>query len=489
MHTTHSKSKPQISEPKIGLRAPLVAINRLVTIPYFLLAIKLIASVVFLLLVITGLLAHSDDASFLYQLRNTNFGNLIVWSYWWPAIVIAAISLGRVWCMICPVELLTSMAAKFGVKGNRPGFVKSGWVIVLFYLFILLIGIQGFAIHRNPFYMAIYLLVISFVALIAGLVYKKNTFCRYICPVGFLLGFYAKLAPIGLRVKDPTLCKSCKDNSCIHPSHSFNLEMKSCGVEIYPGKQKDNADCILCAGCIKTCSHFQEKTPSETRPNPQLTWIGFAKSLFTSKPLKIAEALFVLLLSGFVVSEIWTEWNETSNVLRVISKTILAPLSIENSFIKSVLHGIIIFVLVPLVIWLIPFIITKLMGVSLKLKDYLKNYSLAFIPIIAAAHLLKAILKSVSRLPYFEFLHTDPIGMKTARKILEGKLIVASLPSVFDMIITFLLLIIVTVGLVVSIRMIVTINARIGTSAGNVYFLIPVLYGSIFFWMIIFWRF
>src|SRR4030067_196879 len=71
-------------------------------------------------LVILGLSAFSGDQRFLSQLRNFNLGNLIVWCYWWPLIVITSITVGRVWCLVCPVELLTSFFAKIGLKNRRP---------------------------------------------------------------------------------------------------------------------------------------------------------------------------------------------------------------------------------------------------------------------------------------------------------------------------------------------------------------------------------
>ena len=35
--------------------------------------------------------------------------------------------------------------------------------------------------------------------LVSGLVFSRNTFCAHICPVGHLLGLYARLAPMGWR--------------------------------------------------------------------------------------------------------------------------------------------------------------------------------------------------------------------------------------------------------------------------------------------------
>ena len=136
----------------------MIQINNLLAKRYFPVSLKYISLIAYIILIVVGLTANSTDAAFLNQLRNTNLGNLIVWSYWWPAIVIGAIFFGRVWCMVCPVEIITTFFAKIGLKRKRPAWLLSGWAITVFYIIILFVGIQGFAIHRNPFFMAIYLL-------------------------------------------------------------------------------------------------------------------------------------------------------------------------------------------------------------------------------------------------------------------------------------------------------------------------------------------
>lgn len=191
-------------------------LNRLLSRWYFPITLKHLSLVAYIVLIATGLMAYSTDAAFLKQLRNTTLGNLIVWSYWWPAIVIGAIFFGRVWCMVCPVELITTFFAKIGLKRKRPSWILSGWVITVFYITILFVGIQGFAIHRNPYFMAIYLLLIVGVSIIIGGIYEKNTFCRYICPAGYLLGLYSRLSFFGWRVKDKSVCETCKDKYCVH---------------------------------------------------------------------------------------------------------------------------------------------------------------------------------------------------------------------------------------------------------------------------------
>ena len=76
-------------------------------------------------------------SSILKKLRNTNPGNLIVRSYWWPAIILLAIFFGPIWCMICPVEVITTFFAKVGLKRKRSKWLLSGMAITIFYILII----------------------------------------------------------------------------------------------------------------------------------------------------------------------------------------------------------------------------------------------------------------------------------------------------------------------------------------------------------------
>lgn len=463
-------------------------INLLLQKRYFPVSLKYVTLVVYIILIVTGLLAYSTDADFLKQLRNTNLGNLIVWSYWWPAIIIMAIFLGRIWCMICPVELITTFFAKIGSKRKRPKWLLSGWPITISYIIILFIGIQGFAIHRNPFFMAIYLLSIVGVSVIIGSIYEKNTFCRYVCPVGYLLGLYSRLSFLGWRVKDKHICDTCKDKSCIHKKYQYNLNKKSCGVDLYPATISDNADCILCAGCLKTCSEYQSET-NANRPNPEFRYIGFANDLFQLKPLKIAEMVFVLVVSGFVISEIWSEWKVTDAYLNYFPNLLIKPLSVENKFITGFIKGTILFGIIPAIIWLIPWLLSGISKANIKFIEYLLNYGIAFIPIIAAAHLSKAILKTTSRLPYFNHLFDDITGLTTAQRIIDKEIVLSQTPNWLNIGISTLMTLFISAGIYLSVKVIRLQNKKQGVKHSIVTtYLIPVMYGSIFLIMILVWR-
>jgi len=377
--------------------------------------------------------------------------------------------------------------SKIGLKRKRPSWLLSGWAITVFYIIILFTGIQGLAIHRNPFYMAIYLLTIVGVSIVVGGIYEKNTFYRYVCPVGYLLGLYSRLSFFGWRVKDRQTCETCRDKSCIHKHYRYNLNYKSCGVDLYPAKIEDNANCILCAGCLKTCSKYQSES-NDDRPNPQLKYIGFTHDLFLLKPLKIAEMVFVFVVSGFVISEIWSEWPVT-DTYTLIPDFLKNTTHLKNNLLVILCTNLVLFVLVPLFIWILPFLTIRLSGISIKIKDYFLNYGIAFIPIIAAGHLDKAILKITSRLPYFEHVFTDFTGMATAQKIIDGNLILHENPVWMDITVSLLLTLVMLAGIWLSTKVVKRINLKRDESdSKSPLYPIPVVYGSVFLVMIISWR-
>lgn len=203
----------------------------------------------------------------------------------------------------------------------------------------------------------------------------------------------------------------------------------------------------------------------------------------------MAEMVFVLVVSGFVISEIWSEWEVTNAYLRYLPDLLIKLFSIENNFIAGLIKGIIIFGIVPVIIWFIPFLIPKIMGATIKIKDYFLNYGIAFIPIMAAAHLCKAIIKSTSRIPYFNHLFDDVTGMTTAQRIIDKEIIIQQSPIWLNIGISILMTAIICVGIYLSYKVIRLQNKKLSFEKSDVStYLIPVLYGSIFMIMILIWR-
>ena len=459
-------------------------INRLLTKSWMPLGLKLISLTVFIVLVVNGFTAVPTSDN-LMIIRNTNLGNLIVWSYWWPIIIILSILFGRLWCMICPVELVTSFCAKIGLQRKRPQWILSGWGIILFYAVVVFIGLQGFAIHRNPSYMSIYMLTIMGVSVLSGLVYEKNTFCRYICPVGYLLALYSLLSSFGWGVKRPKVCETCKDKSCVNKKYRYNFNAKSCAVDHNPSKVDESHNCILCTGCVKTCDRYQTAVSAE-RPNPGFQYRGFANGLFKMKTLQLSAMLFVLIDTGIVMKELFIEWKPTRAALYSIPKSVVADLSIDNKFVSGALIGLIIFVIFPFLLWLIPWLSSRLMRSGLKFKDYMLNYALAFIPISAMVHFSKCLVKMSSRFPYFEHLSKDYTGTSTAEQIIDKSLLLTPLPAWVGILLSVIITLLISIGVWTSFRVVNHLNRKY--NGGWSTYLIPIIYGFMFVLMILGWR-
>ncbi|MCK4663037.1 MAG: 4Fe-4S binding protein [Bacteroidales bacterium] len=385
-----------------------MSINKLFKNRYFLPVIQFFTLTIFILLIYGAIGITTQDPDFAKILRNTNFSNLIVWSYWWSLIIVTAILFGRFWCSICPMELITSFAGKIGLKQKPDKFLKSGWVITIFYAIILIIGIHTFAIHRIPQYMAIYMLILFAIALVSGLIWEKRTFCTYICPIGHLLGLYSMLSFKKLRVLDSNVCKDCKTKDCISKTNYYKFTGRSCTSELYPTKITDNRTCILCGQCHKSCS----------KDNITIQNRKFAFDLFTNIKLSRAEIAYFIIVSGFVVYEILSEWKVSKDFVMIIPDWINYSIDIASSL-SGTINAIVLFVLLPIIFYMILSILKKVIAKETWIKSF-TQLVIVILPVTASMHLLKALLKTTSRIPYWDFVFSDPKGVKTAQLLINN---------------------------------------------------------------------
>ncbi len=462
--------------------------NRLYRHWLFPLGLQMLAFVAFALLVVDGLMANTSDPGFAKVLRNTNTANLLVWSYWWPLIVLSSVFIGRIWCVVCPIELVTSLSAKIGLKLKRPRFLQSGWVVTLFYVTILFVGVHTLAIHRVPFRMAIYLLVLAGVAILVGLLFEKNTFCASFCPVGHLLGLYARLAPFGWGVKDRQVCADCKDKSCVAKKNLYLFQGRSCGVGLVPARVDDNTECILCGQCLKSCAW--NSPDGQQRSNPGWFRRPWAKDILSLRGLSLAQVGFLVVVSGFLLYEILTEWDVTKAYLLAVPEYLEASLGMTVGWRKAIVKCGSLFLVLPALLWLLPYAVYRTAG-KIPLGQYLRNWTIAFIPIIAAAHACKALLKTTSRIPYWYETLSDSVGIKTAQAIIDKHLVLRPVPTWISPTLTVVTLILMVGGITLSfvvVRKLIAKSPVADRRGMSAFFLIPAVYGGLFLAMLCAWR-
>ena len=431
----------------------LKTINKLYEFKWYPVSFRVLTFIAFVFLILIGFTSPSEDPFFISMLSKTNLTTSFVWRLWWPLVVLSAVFLGRVWCMICPMEMVTGLFARIGFRFRRPGWVLSGWVIPVFYMVILIFGVTLLQIDQNTKYTSWYLLGIMGAAALTGLIFEKNTFCRYVCPIGYMLGLFAKLAPWGWRVQKKSVCEECRDKSCINHRYIYQFNNKSCGIDLIPAEIGNNNYCILCGGCRKSCKTYQKATHPE-RPNPGLVKIGFAHDLMQVMPLKPAEVFYLFVLTGSMMFEM-THYTLLSDLS---SSIFLQKFSVMVESNNGALNHLImvgwLFFLFPLIVWILPYFLMKSVGVNISAVDYVRRISLAFIPVIAFFFVGLSVMEIVTKLPYYPFIIQDIRGVETVKSLLFKQIEIPQLPEWTDVFFFVLLLFLMFTGIFFGFRVI-----------------------------------
>lgn len=452
-------------------------INKIFNHRYFLATAQFLNLSIFVFIIYGAIGITTNDPDFAKVLRNTNLPNLIVWSYWWPIIIASAIVFGRYWCSICPMELITSFFGRIGLRKKPGAFLKSGWVITLLYVMILIIGIHTLEIHRIPQRMAIYMLILFLLAMVVGLVWEKRTFCTYVCPIGHLLGLYSMISFSKLGVKNSDVCKTCKTKDCVSKSSQYQMIGRSCTSELYPPKIKDNRDCILCGQCVKAC-------PNDNL-NIQKRKLG--ADLFKDINLSWSEIIFFTIVSSFVIYEILSEWTVSKTYLLTLPKLVNESLNITGSL-ASTSKATLLFLVLPLCFFLLFSLIKKYFGKE-DLKQGISQLVMAILPVTVSMHLLKAFLKTSSRIPYWENAISDPKGLETAEVIINNPELINHqyLATYVVPTVGILAFILIISGLLLSFLVIRKQNFQ-STVSKWTSIIAVLLYASVFVSTLIFWK-
>ena len=222
---------------------------------------------------------------------------------------------------------------------------------------------------------------------------------------------------------------------------------------------------------------------------------GFArpwlKDVLLLKPMTVAQASFCLIVSGFVIYEVFTEWNVTRELLLWTPHEVSMWLKVEDAWFQGLLKSLILFVILPMLFWMLPYGLLWLCGGKLSFGKFFCTFGTAFIPIMAAAHAGKALLKMTSRIPYWKHAFTDPVGVNTAKDILNKSLQLSPLPAWRDPVVTAASLVLVISGIVVSvfiIRKFSVTHMRNSERCTWPLYIAPGLYGGAFAFMLCLWR-
>lgn len=404
----------QGSEPSQGydlLR--LRVVRSIATSPLFPYAIQALILAVFVWMAVIAWGRFAPEGVPSKQLAQTNLVTLVIWGLWWPAMVWVAVLFGRVWCAVCPLELLSNLTERLGrrmgVKQQTLGrWLRSGLLIVGFYALIQML-IAGAELHRVPAYTSIFLWTLLAGAAFTGFFFKDRAFCRGFCPVGLLLSTYSRGAMLAVRSHGEEACGTCSGKDCRQPDRRNHLDARSCPSLLNPPALKSNADCLICLQCAKAC-------PSSNM------------GLFLRRPFPSSDArektaawpvvLFLMVLSGYVSYELCSEWKSAQAVFLWVPEKAAAALGLSH--LVGWIRGVWTVLVVPLVLWTILGLPVLLFGGADSLGAVWRRLAMPMAVILAAGHMAKGLAKSAQWAGYLPRAWEDLPGVATAQAIVAG---------------------------------------------------------------------
>ncbi|MFC1844848.1 sigma 54-interacting transcriptional regulator [Thermodesulfobacteriota bacterium] len=221
------------------------------------------------------------------QHPESNASLVLAWGIWEPAVIISTIFAARIWCGICPVGAISSLCSQYlSFKLPVPQFLrKYGFYLSGIGLGIIVWSEVSTHMITSPRATAFMIASIGIFALVFGMVFKRRSWCRYLCPLGKMVGVFAGASMLELRA-NYGIC----NNDCI--SHSCYTGGKEClnGCPMFEGpfSLRSNLDCVLCGNCIKNC-------PNQS-PQVNLRLPGF--ELWSSRRFEKPVAFMVPLIIG-----------------------------------------------------------------------------------------------------------------------------------------------------------------------------------------------
>lgn len=404
------------SESKQGFNLLRIGwIRAVVLSSLFLYVVQGLMLFVFIWLAVFGWGLFAPEGVESKQFAKTNIVNLLIWAVWWPTMVWVAVLFGRVWCAICPLELVANVTERLGrrvggkqwVLGN---WLRSGFLIVAIYALIQML-VAGVELHRIPAYTSVFLWMMLASAALIGFFFRDRAFCRGFCPVGMLLATYGRGSMLAVRPAGEEACSACPGKDCVRAHNRTRLDSRSCPSLLNPSKLNSSADCLVCGQCIKVCP------PSNMglylrRP--------FHPSNVREQLASWPTTLFVILVSGFVSYELCSEWKSAQSAFLSIpnSLTEVTGLTAYRGWIK----GTWMLLVFPLLLWLVLGGVLLLCRGAKSLGEGWRRLALPVAVVIAAGHMAKGLAKLVSWGGYLPMALRAPSGALNATAITSGDL-------------------------------------------------------------------
>lgn len=339
--------------------------------PWPLVVLRVLTTAVLLLVVAAGLWGT--------PLPERNLATTLTWTVWWTVVILSVFFLGSTWCAICPWDALAVWLnrRRWWRRGEAddtlgwrfPAALRSVWPALT--LFIGLTWLElGVGVTLNPAATAMLALLMVVLTTTSHALFERKPFCRYVCPVGRTVGFYAQLAPLELRPVDLELCRTCESLACYHGSQ----EIEPCPTFLTMGRFSQNTYCLSCGACVLSCPDHNVSW----RLRPMATEAAVGARPHWDEAWFMVVLLALTSFHGITMMPFWEE----------AQRAMLPYLGGKGSYLLAFSIGMGGCLVVPVLLYaLVTEITRRLSGTSYSFRRLFALFSFAVLPVAFAYHL------------------------------------------------------------------------------------------------------
>ncbi|CAH2601565.1 4Fe-4S binding protein [Rhodovastum atsumiense] len=229
------------------------------------------------LLVIGGPLLLPDPPGDATPWNNLRVGaSYALWGLWFPLVFLSVIFAGRAWCgVLCPMGAAAEWANGVGLRRPIPAWLRWEGTPLVSFIVITLLG-QTTGVRDHPEAAAEIFGGTMLMAIVIGFLYgrRKRAWCRHMCPIGRVLGLYARLGAVEFAPKTRL------------PGPEAYTEKGVCPTMIDLPHKAESRHCISCFRCVNPDARggvsLRLRRPGEEieairdhHPNPTEVWFLF----------------------------------------------------------------------------------------------------------------------------------------------------------------------------------------------------------------------
>jgi len=223
-----------------------------------------------------------------------NLAAVIMWSLAWPCLIVGAVLGARISCSVCAIGALSKLAKRIvSLELPFPELLRmrSDFLIAAGILFIIWIEIVS-DIRSSPFNLGLLLLTMFILAFVLNTLFVRQTYCRYLCPLGGMTGLFARTSVLELRADSKVCLSKCSSHECYYGTS----KAEECPFGQVVATLHSNQFCKICGNCVKNCP-YESVRLNLRMPGNELSEV---------RHVRTGTGFLVLSLNGALLSDILT---------------------------------------------------------------------------------------------------------------------------------------------------------------------------------------